>query len=68
MSTYYDGYAHNPAMGGRITHETCALGISLTVEVPGDDDVAALLLSPDEAFKLAVSLLRDVSLARFGVG
>lgn len=63
----YDGHEHRPAQGGLVRHRADRDGIVLRV---ADDDGgdAQVRLDPDEAVRLASSLLRDRGLVIDGVG
>jgi hypothetical protein len=68
MVFYYDGHTHELKDGG-ISHKVIQPSNEIQFSTWVHEDLAIILkLTTDQAFKLGLSLLRDVSLARYGVG
>lgn len=67
----YDGYTLKLSSGSKIHHEIKRGSegdwVVLEIESPFGDGIGASL-SPDDAIKLATTLLRDVSVLKFGSG
>jgi hypothetical protein len=72
MITEYDGHTLRLASKTTVRHiaktgQNVEAYIVLEIESPFGDGIAASL-SPDDAIKLATTLLRDVNLLRYGSG
>lgn len=70
-ATYYDGHTHPVCFDGAlIRHVAIDDRIDVLVKESGHSasPEISVSLSVDEAFKLAVALLRDVSVCRYGLG
>lgn len=67
MVMYYDGHTLRLSGGATVRHEAEGNSLILELDLPVVG-TTSVRLTADEAQKLATTLLRDVSLLKFGVG